>query len=75
MFDPFDIFQIEEDGGMRWVEAAVTLQAAERRVHQLAARLPGAYVILEQDTQSKHVINPEGGIPAGSRRLMDVQRA
>ena len=73
MFDPFDIFQTEKDG-MRWVEAAVTVQAAERRVQQLAARLPGAYVILDQNTQSRHLIKPDGCIPAASRRSMDVER-
>jgi hypothetical protein len=34
------------DGEIRFVEAAETLEAAKRRIETLAASLPGEYVIL-----------------------------
>ena len=40
MIYPFDIFQTETGGSVRWLEAAETLEAAKARVQELALLTP-----------------------------------
>ena len=47
MIYPFDIFQTETRGSVRWLEAAKTLEDAKARVQELALRSPGDYVVLD----------------------------
>jgi hypothetical protein len=60
MTPPFDIFQTETSGGVRWLEAAATLEDAKARVEELAARSPGEYLLLNQKTGNKLVIKLNG---------------
>jgi hypothetical protein len=55
----FDIFQTETGGSVRWLEAAKTLEDAKARVQELALRSPGEYVVLDQKTGNKLVINSD----------------
>ena len=45
--DPLD------DGEIRFVEAAETLEAAKRRIETLAASLPGEYFIYDEQTGAR----------------------
>ena len=45
MSPPFDIFKVQNDGRLRWMEAAGDEDRAKARVKRLAASSPGEYVI------------------------------
>lgn len=45
MFPPFHIFKVQNDGSLRWVEAATDVERAKVIVKKLAASSPGEYVI------------------------------
>ena len=45
MFPPFHIFKVQNDGSLRWVEAAADVERAKARAKALAASTPGEYVI------------------------------
>ena len=49
-----------DDGEIRFVEAAQTLEAAMRRIKTLAASLPGEYVIYDQQTGARLSVNAHG---------------
>ena len=49
-----------DDGEIRFVEAAETLEAAKRRIEKLAASLPGEYVIYDQQTGARVSVNAHG---------------
>jgi hypothetical protein len=53
-----DIFRVE-NGGLRWVESAATIEDAKARVQELAARSPAEYLLLDQKTRNKLVIKPD----------------
>lgn len=53
MVSPFDIFRAEEDGGLRWLEAARDLETAKVRVQILGTAVPGEYLIFSLVTGSK----------------------
>jgi CheY-like chemotaxis protein len=55
---PFDIFKVEADS-VRWVESADDLERAKARVSVLAARSPGEYVILNQQTRERISVKPQ----------------
>lgn len=57
MVPHFDIFQIQKDGSLRWCEAADTLQAARARVTELAQSFPGQYIIFNQQTAERLIID------------------
>jgi hypothetical protein len=67
MTPPFDIFQVETDGNVRWLEAAVTFEGAKARVQELALRLPGEYLLLDQKTGNRLVIKLDGVDGASGR--------
>jgi hypothetical protein len=64
MVAPFDILRVLNDGAPLWMEAAQTLEEAKARVQQLAATLPGPYVIFSQKTGNKILITPDGNLSA-----------
>ena len=64
MVAPFDILRVLNDGAPLWMEAAQTLEEAKARVQQLAATLPGSYVIFSQKTGKKILITPDGNVSA-----------
>ena len=57
MVPPFDIFRLDNDGTLRWLQTADSLQAATLRIEVLALSDPGEYVIFSQKTGNKTVIN------------------
>lgn len=57
MIYPFDIFQAETGGSVSWLEAAKTLEDAKARIQELALLSPGEYVVLNQNTGTKLVVN------------------
>jgi|HubBroStandDraft_6_1064221.scaffolds.fasta_scaffold7613221_1 hypothetical protein len=57
MIYPFDIFQTETGGSVSWLEAAKTLEGAKARIQELALLSPGEYVVLNQNTGTKLVVN------------------
>jgi hypothetical protein len=54
----FDIFQVEPGGGVRWLAAAASLEDAQARVQQLAAKFAGEYVVVNQKNGSKMIFRP-----------------
>ena len=55
---PFDIFRMDR-AGVRWLESAESLDHAKTRVRELAASFPGEFILLDQKTGNKVVINSE----------------
>jgi CheY-like chemotaxis protein len=53
---PIDILRLEE-GQLLWLEAAPDVETARSRVGSLAARVPGDYVIFNQRTGNKFIVN------------------
>ncbi len=51
MDDNYEIFKKHPDGIFVWVESAKDLQAAKQRLKQLAARSPGEYLAVRQETR------------------------
>lgn len=57
----FDIFQLE-DSGVLWLGSADTIEDAKEQVRQMAARVPGRYMLFDQKTGTKVVIElPRAG--------------
>lgn len=68
MTAPFDIFQAEADGRVLWIESAETLDDAEARIREYAARRPGEYLVLNQLTGTKLRIKAEARAPRQESR-------
>lgn len=70
MIPPFDIFRMETGGAHLWLESAPNLENAKTRIRELAAHLPGEYMVLSQKTGNKLVIKIDGvnGAEAGRSR-------
>lgn len=51
----FDIFRMETTGVL-WLESAATLESAKTRVHELAANSPGNYLVVDQSSGVRHVM-------------------
>jgi hypothetical protein len=66
----FDIFQVEESGVL-WLGSAATVEDAKEQVQQIAARAPGKYLLFDQKTGSKLVIELPGS--DGSSQLADAR--
>jgi hypothetical protein len=50
MVPPFDIFRVLNDGELRWIEAALSLDDAITRVRQIGAAQSGEYFMHSQKT-------------------------
>lgn len=50
---PYDLFRIEADGQMRWLEAVSALEVAKARIQILGATAPGRYLVFSQATENK----------------------
>ena len=48
MVAPFDIFRVDEPGGMLWIEAVAELGGAKARVAALVQTAPCKYLIFSQ---------------------------
>jgi hypothetical protein len=55
---PLDIFRIERSGVL-WVGSAATLQDAKARIRQFTARDSGEYLVLDQLTGDRFVLNAD----------------
>jgi len=49
----YDLFRIEPDGQMRWLEAVPALDVAKARIQILGAASPGRYLVFSQATENK----------------------
>ena len=58
MIPHFDVFQVENDGNLLWLEAVATMEEAQALVQGLASRGSREYVILNQITGNKVVFKP-----------------
>jgi hypothetical protein len=67
MLPQFDIFLVEDDGGVLWVESAESLEAAQSRAKQLG-RSAKRYVVLDHRTGQKVTITPEAARGESARR-------
>ena len=56
MIAPLDVFKVEKDGNLRWIETADTLESAKARIAALGAKSPGEYVIYSQKTGNRTVV-------------------
>jgi hypothetical protein len=56
MVPSFDIFEIENDGRVRWVTEAVSFEEAKARAQDLAALAENGAVILDQRTGRKLIV-------------------
>lgn len=56
MSDPIDIFHVLP-GGVRWLESAESVESARCRVTQLAEDTTGEYIVLDQKSGQRYVIN------------------
>ncbi|MGB9447312.1 MAG: hypothetical protein WBR26_20105 [Candidatus Acidiferrum sp.] len=52
----YDIFRLDNDGRVIWLEPVMTLSDAQTRVQQLGAPGPGNYIIFNQKTTDKIVL-------------------
>ena len=66
----FDIFQVE-DSGVLWLGSAATVEDAKEQVRQIAARAPGRYLLFDQKTGTKLVIELHGA--GGSMHVAGTQ--
>lgn len=57
MIPAFDIFLIELEENPQWLEAVSTFAEAERRARELAKTMRTLYLIFDQKTQQKHIVN------------------
>jgi hypothetical protein len=53
----FDIFQAETTGDVLWLGTAVSLDDAKARAREFALSSPGEYLVLNQKTGDKIVID------------------
>ncbi len=66
----FDIFQVE-DSGVLWIGSAATVEDAKEHLRQIAARAPGKYLLFDQKTGAKLVIELHRA--GGDMQLADAQ--
>jgi len=66
----FDIFQVQ-DSGVLWLGSAATVEDAKEQVRQIAARAPGKYLLFDQKTGTKLVIELHHA--GGTVELADAQ--
>lgn len=58
MSPPFNIFKVQTDGRLRWIEPAGDMERAKARVKKLAASSPGEYVIKAQTGERISIKSP-----------------
>jgi hypothetical protein len=56
MTAPFDIFQAESNGSVRWLGSAGSIADAKARIQKEPANSPGEYFVLNQQSGSKLVV-------------------
>jgi hypothetical protein len=72
MIWPFDIFRVQDDGHVLWIEAVASLQDAKRRVNTMILNSDSRFIVLNQVTGTRYHFpeNPEWhpGMPRESSR-------
>ena len=58
MFPPVNIFKVQADGSLRWMEAAPDLERAKALVKGLAAASPGEYVLADPKGERVSIKSP-----------------
>jgi hypothetical protein len=58
MFPPYNIFKVQSDGSLRWMESATDLERAKALVKGLAAFSPGEYVITDLKGEEISIKSP-----------------
>jgi hypothetical protein len=58
----FDIFALEADDedSVRWLEAVISLEQANARVHELSIAGYSRFLILDQNTGAKRILTGSG---------------
>ena len=56
MVPPIDVFKVLIDGQLRWIEAVQDVETAKLRVIALGKISPGQYVVFNQNTGNKLVV-------------------
>jgi hypothetical protein len=69
MVPSLDIFRVES-GGVRWCEAATTLEIANACIQRLGLSAPGNYLIFNQTTGQRISVTP-AGVPTPSEQLVE----
>lgn len=64
MTPQFDIFLLESNDEVRWIEAAKTLEYAARRVRELAALGHSRYLIFDLRTGTRQIVDHANPAPA-----------
>ena len=71
----FDIFRIQQDGALRWCESADSLESAKARVAALAEFAPAQYVLVNQQTGQKLIVDPcHSALPEPPRPQVAMRR-
>ena len=73
MTAPFDIFQAEGNGSVRWIGSAETLAEDRARIQQQSGSSAGEFLLLNQETGTKVVIKPDDLGAAARRRSESSQ--
>jgi hypothetical protein len=56
MTHSYDVFRMEPDGGVMWLTAAATLAEAEAAARKYALKSKGSYMIFDQLTRHRTVL-------------------
>lgn len=64
MLPSLDIFKIDPGRGVLWRGAVKSLVAANARIQMLALFSPGDYLILDEDTGQRILVNGLRGVPS-----------
>jgi uncharacterized protein (AIM24 family) len=59
-----DIFKIDPGHGVLWRGAVKSLVAANARIRMLALSSPGEYLVLDEDTGQRILVNGLRGVPS-----------
>jgi hypothetical protein len=58
--DTVDIFRIQSDGELVWLESAISVQDGRAKVSELMMNTPGQYFLFCQKTQEKIYVGSDG---------------
>jgi plasmid stability protein len=62
MLAKFDIFRMEQDGGVLWQQSAVSFDEAQSMAQQLASQSSESYFIFDHQTRNRTVVAPPAQI-------------
>jgi hypothetical protein len=58
MFDPFDIYKMDDTGTTVWIDSAWTLEDARASVKEMMLERPDEYIIFNLSTRDRVLIKP-----------------